>query len=141
MPDVAVFGEKDYQQLLVIRRMVRDLDIPVEILSGPVVREPDGLALSSRNAYLSETERPIAAMLNRRLTESAQKIAAGEDIRIQEQACTKTLLQDGFSSVDYVEVRDADSLDRLSSLRLPSRLLAAARIGQTRLIDNVPIGG
>jgi pantoate--beta-alanine ligase len=137
MPDAAIFGEKDYQQLLVIRRMVADLALPIEIVGGTTIREADGLALSSRNAYLDADERRIAGQLNiilkdvatRALTNVADAQAAGRD----------ALLNAGFNSVDYVAVRDAATLKSISHVDAPARVLAAAKIGTTRLIDNMAI--
>lgn len=138
-PDLAVFGEKDYQQLLVIRRLVRDLDIPVEIVAGPTLREADGLALSSRNAYLSPDERRIAPRLYQTLKTAADALhdadATPEDAVAAARA---TLAQVGFR-VDYVELRDAETLAPVALFEKPARLLAAARLGRTRLIDNIAV--
>lgn len=128
MPDVALFGEKDFQQLAVIRQMVRDLALPVAIQGVPTVREDDGLALSSRNAYLSPDERYIAPMLYKVISE----VARGRDPREAAQA----LIASGFARVDYIEVRDAETLAPYVPGR-PGRVLAAAWLGKTRLIDNV----
>jgi pantoate--beta-alanine ligase len=137
--DVAVFGEKDYQQLQVIRRLTRDLDLPTEIVGSPTVREPDGLALSSRNAYLSEAERVVAGRLNVILRETAQA-ARSSDIEAAERHGREALLAAGFRSVDYVEVRRADDLARFDgAIDAPARVLAAAWLGRTRLIDNRPV--
>ena len=137
-PDVAVFGEKDYQQLLVIRRLVRDLDIPVRIVSGPIVREPDGLALSSRNAYLSPEERRVAPLLFRTLSEVAEALAAGGEAHEAAESGRDKLEAKGFR-VDYVAIRDPDTLAPLAGpLRGRARVLGAAALGATRLIDNVP---
>jgi pantoate--beta-alanine ligase len=140
-PDLAVFGEKDYQQLQVIRRLVRDLDLPVRIIGAPTVREADGLALSSRNAYLSERERPIAARLNVILAQAAQSLAHGADVAPTEARAAQALLDAGFDSVDYIEARGAEDLRRLGPgpTGAPARLLAAARLGKTRLIDNMAV--
>jgi pantoate--beta-alanine ligase len=140
-PDVAVFGEKDYQQLQVIRRLVRDLDIPVEIIGGPTARAPDGLALSSRNAYLTETERDLAPALHRALQAAAQALRAGGRVDAAEAAALASIRAAGFGSVDYFEVRGADDLARLGPgpVNGSARLLAAARIGKTRLIDNIAV--
>jgi pantoate--beta-alanine ligase len=139
-PDVACFGEKDYQQLQVIRRFTEDLDIPVEIVGVPTVRETDGLALSSRNAYLTPEERKIAPALYRVLSEMARRIAAGGSIQAQEEWGSQEILKAGFSSIDYLETRHAQSLVRLEDLNgVPARILVAARLGKTRLIDNVPV--
>jgi len=135
-PDVAVFGEKDFQQLLVIRRVVRDLDIPVRIEGAATVRESDGLALSSRNAYLTPEERARAPMLYRTLCEVARRHAGGDAGAAEWGACT--LLDAGFAKVDYLEIRDAETLDPPLPSRA-ARVLAAARLGRTRLIDNVAL--
>ncbi|WP_291178025.1 pantoate--beta-alanine ligase [Hyphomicrobium sp.] len=130
MPDIALFGEKDYQQLAVIRQMVRDLALPVAIHGVPTVREDDGLALSSRNAYLSENDRYIAPMLHKALSE----VARGRDPREAADA----LLVAGFTKVDYLEVRDAETLAPFDpAAGRPGRVLGAAWLGSTRLIDNV----
>lgn len=139
-PDLAIFGEKDYQQLMVIRRMVRDLNLPVEIAGGETVREADGLALSSRNVYLNTTERERAARLNVILLEFADALASGANVAdAQHQAQLKA--QSAFDGVDYVVARDAASLDALPSgpIEREARVLAAVRVGKTRLIDNRPV--
>ncbi len=140
-PDVAVFGEKDYQQLLVIRRLVRDLDLPVEIIGAPTIRTQDGLARSSRNAYLTEDQRQVASQLNLILAQAAAALAGGADVAGVEQRATDALIQAGFDSVDYVEARSAEDLARLGPgpLNGPARVLAAARLGRTRLIDNMAV--
>ena len=137
--DVAIFGEKDYQQLLTIRRLARDLDIATEIVGHPTVREADGLARSSRNAYLSDAERAQAVELPRALASAAEAIETGGDVAAALDAAVERLLGAGFASVDYVELRDAETLAPLARLDRPARLLAAARLGGTRLIDNVPV--
>ncbi|SDM76822.1 pantoate--beta-alanine ligase [Maricaulis salignorans] len=136
-PDVAVFGEKDYQQLLVIRQLARDLDLGVDIIAGETVRERDGLALSSRNAYLSADDRQRAGRLNQILKQCAAALADGQSIAQARQTAFEACLA-GFDSVDYVEVRCATSLAELADGRLdtPARVLAAVRLGKTRLIDN-----
>jgi pantoate--beta-alanine ligase len=137
LPDTAYFGEKDYQQLLVVRRMARDLDIPVRVEGVPTVREPDGLALSSRNIYLSPQERQIAPFLHRVLNDTAAAIAATPDtIAANLQKGIAVLRQAGFVP-DYLEMRDAADLSPMTALDRPARLLAAARLGRTRLIDNI----
>ncbi len=138
-PDLAVFGEKDYQQLLVIRRMTEDLDLGVEIVPGVTVREADGLALSSRNAYLSDTDRKRAAALNVILADFAQALEEGGDVATAQAAALKAAA-DAFDAVDYVEARCADTLAQLPEAPLdrPARVLAAVRVGGTRLIDNRP---
>jgi pantoate--beta-alanine ligase len=139
-PDVAVFGEKDYQQLLVIRRLVRDLDLPVEILAGPTVREDDGLAMSSRNAYLDPTQRMIAGRLNLALADAARRAKKGDLVATIEADTTAELLEAGFDKVDYVAVRRADDLRPFEGVvDADARVLAAARIGGTRLIDNLAV--
>ena len=137
-PDVALFGEKDYQQLAVIRRMAADLDFDFEILGVPTVRDPDGLALSSRNVYLAPGEREAAAALPRALFEAAGSISAGGDVG-EALALARARLEAAGFVPEYVELRDADSLAPVDSLDGPARLLAAARLGRTRLIDNVPV--
>ncbi len=139
LPDVALFGEKDYQQLLVIRHMVRDLDIPVRIEGVPTVREADGLALSSRNAYLTAEERQVAPSLHRAITAVARAVAGGAMPAREAANAAEDLLRAGFRKVDYVAVRDAETLEPLSDASRPGRVLAAAWLGRARLIDNVPI--
>ena len=139
VPDIAYFGEKDYQQLMVVRRMARDLDIPVRIEGVPTVREPDGLALSSRNVYLSPEERQVAPLLHRVLHDTAIAIAAAPDTVIANiEKGLAVLRQAGFMP-DYLEMRDAADLSPMTALDRPARLLAAARLGRTRLIDNIPV--
>lgn len=140
-PDVAIFGEKDYQQLQVIRRLARDLDLPVEIVGGPTVRADDGLALSSRNAYLSPEQRAIAPALNRALRACADAVSKGSSVEAAEAAAIESVLAAGFDSVDYLEVRSAEYLERLGPgpIDTPARVLTAARLGRTRLLDNVAI--
>jgi pantoate--beta-alanine ligase len=139
MPDIAIFGEKDYQQLLVIRRLAFDLDLPAKILGHPVVRESDGLAYSSRNAYLSPAEREVAPLLHRTLKESAAAIAAGEriaDVLLRGRAGIE---EAGFA-VDYLEARNAETLAPVRNIADgPLRLLVAAKLGTTRLIDNLAV--
>jgi pantoate--beta-alanine ligase len=139
MSDEAIFGEKDYQQLLVIRQIVRDLRLPIDIPGGPIVREADGLAMSSRNAYLSLEERQIAARLNHVLRDVAQRVQQGDSITSVEAFGRDALLRHGFNSVDYVAVRDAETLAPIVKIERPARVLAAARAGATRLIDNLAI--
>ena len=138
-PDIALFGEKDYQQLLVVKRLVRDLALPVHIIGAPTVREADGLALSSRNAYLSDSERKVAARLNAILQDAIAKARATGDLRASEAQAIEALWKAGFDHVDYVAIRDAESLDHIAALDRPARILAAVRIGKTRLIDNMAI--
>ena len=141
MPDIAIFGEKDFQQLAVIRQMARDLDIPTKIEGAPTLRETDGLAMSSRNVYLSTEERAAAPLLHRVMREAASAIAAGETAHGVLDYSRQRIEQGGFM-LDYLEWRDATNLGA-PSLARSSRLLVAARIGKTRLIDNlaVPTGG
>lgn len=139
MPDIAIFGEKDYQQLLVIRRMAADLGLPIEIAGGAIVREADGLAMSSRNAYLSADERKIAGQLNLVLRAAIARLRKGDRIADVEAASAMALLEAGFASVDYVAVRDAETLEPIEELARPARILAAAKAGTTRLIDNMAV--
>jgi pantoate--beta-alanine ligase len=140
-PSAAVFGKKDYQQLLVIRRVVRDLFFPVEIVAVPTVREPDGVAMSSRNAYLSPPERASASALVRGLDAAARAFAAGERGARELERLAREPVEKVASSVDYVEVRDADNLAFLEKDAGSRAVLAVAcRIGPTRLIDNVVLG-
>ena len=138
--DAAFFGEKDYQQLLVIRRMVRDLNLPVEIVACPIVREKDGLACSSRNRYLSPSERSQAAVLSRALFSARDRIAAGHK-RVKELVTRirAEILTAGPAKIDYVEIVDAETLDSLTEVDRPARIVLAARIGPCRLIDNVAV--
>lgn len=138
-PDLAVFGEKDYQQLCVIRRMVRDLHMPIEIVGGPTVREADGLAMSSRNKYLTGDERQIAPALHRTLTEVARRVRNGGDARPLTEWAARTLGDAGFGACDYVAVRDAETLEEVSDPGRPARVLAAIWLGKARLIDNVAV--
>ena len=139
-PDVAIFGEKDWQQLAIIRRMARDLDFKLDILGAPIARDGDGLALSSRNAYLGEEQRAAATAFPDALKSAAAAIAGGADVAASLIEAEKAILAGGFDSVDYVALADAESLVRIDAFRAPARLLAAARIGKTRLIDNYPVG-
>ena len=138
-PDVALFGEKDYQQLLVVRQMVRDLALPVEVVGIPTQRDADGLALSSRNLYLTEEERLAARALPRALGEAAAALQEGAKVAPTLAAAIDKLAKAGFEPVDYVQLRDAETLAPLQRLNRPARLLAAARLGTTRLIDNLPV--
>jgi pantoate--beta-alanine ligase len=138
-PDIALFGEKDYQQLAVIRRMVRDLDFPIEIVGVPTQRDADGLALSSRNAYLSDAERKAARALPRALGEAAQAMRDGAGVAEALARARARLEAAGFAPIDYVALHDAETLAPLAALDREARILAAARIGATRLIDNLPV--
>lgn len=137
LPDAALFGEKDYQQLLIIRRMALDLDIPVRIEGAPILREADGLAMSSRNRYLTTQERVQAAEMSRILCDSRDALQSGEGAHAVLSRARSELLTAGFASVDYVELRDALTLEAANTGS--SRLLAAAHLGTTRLIDNIAV--
>lgn len=139
-PDIAIFGEKDYQQLCVIRQLVRDLDLPVRIVAAPTSRERDGLARSSRNAYLTAEERAAAPALNRAIKGIAAIAAKGGLVNKAIEVATHDLLAAGFAKVDYISVRDGETLAPFDpKARRPGRVLAAAWLGSTRLIDNVPV--
>jgi pantoate--beta-alanine ligase len=139
MPDIAVFGQKDYQQLKVVTRMARDLDLPLKVVGAPTVREKDGLAMSSRNVYLSAEERAVAPLLHRVLKLCAEKIAKSRS--------TATILSEGREAIerggfvlDYLEARHAETLAPIGTIKEgPVRLLVAARLGKTRLIDNIGV--
>ncbi len=139
LPDIAIFGEKDYQQLLVIKQLVRDLNFPIAIVPAPIVREADGLAMSSRNVYLDAEERAIAPQLYAVLVDMAQDLAAGRAVEETVDKGVGRLESVGFR-VDYLEVRDAELLMPTgSTVEKPARLLAAAYLGKVRLIDNIAI--
>ena len=138
-PDVALFGEKDFQQLAVIRRMVADLDFGIEIVGVPTQRDDDGLALSSRNAYLAANDRTRAVALPRALGVAARAIGRGVDPEDALMAAREMMFAAGYDSIDYVAVVDAETLAPSADLARPLRVLAAARIGGTRLIDNVSV--
>lgn len=138
-PDFACFGEKDFQQLAVIRRLVADLDMAIEIVGVPTQRDDDGLALSSRNAYLTPEERIVARALPRALGEAAASIERGGDIEAALAAAKTRLAEAGFDPIDYVALVDAATLEPLGMLAAPARLLAAAKLGRTRLIDNLAV--
>lgn len=136
-PHVAVFGEKDYQQLLTIRRMVRDLAMDVDIIGHPIVREPDGLAMSSRNVYLSQEERRQALLLSQALAEASRLVRAGERrATTLVSAVQKVLGQGSRIRIDYAELRDAETLEEMSTLDRPGVMAVAAYVGKARLIDN-----
>jgi pantoate--beta-alanine ligase len=141
-PDLAIFGQKDYQQQLLIRRMVEDLHVPVEVLTKPTVREPDGLALSSRNRYLNPLERQAATVLYRALKRASQAVAGGErrGDRVR-QILRETIESEELARIDYAEVANADTLAPLDDLDPGRRAVAlvAARVGTTRLLDNAVI--
>ena len=138
-PDVAMFGEKDFQQLAVIRRLVADLNIPTKITAVPTVREEDGLALSSRNNYLSEDERRRATALPRALEYARAAILDGTPVRLALDTARKSLVEAGFSRIDYFALVDAATLEPLETVAGDMRLIAAAVIGPTRLIDNLAV--
>jgi pantoate--beta-alanine ligase len=141
VPDRAYFGEKDYQQLQVVTRLARDLDLGVEIVGVPTVRDPDGLALSSRNLYLSEDERQRAGVLPRVLAETADAAAAGiASLAELLRAARAALSEAGFGPIDYIQICDAETLVPVNTLERPARIFVAARLGKTRLIDNMPVG-
>ena len=138
-PDIAVFGEKDFQQLAVIRRMTQDLQLGVEILGMRTVRDDDGLALSSRNAYLSTDERQRALALPQALNEAAAAIRSGASVSETLATAVDRLKTAGFAKVDYVALVNPLTLEPLDKAEGPMRLIAAATIGTTRLIDNLPV--
>jgi pantoate--beta-alanine ligase len=138
-PDIAVFGEKDYQQLKVVKQFARDLGLKTRIVAAPTVREKDGLALSSRNAYLSSRERALAPVLHRVLADCARKIGAGAAVDNALNEGRAAITEAGFA-LDYLEARNAETLAPVCSIKDgPLRLLVAARLGKTRLIDNVGV--
>ncbi len=138
-PDVTIFGQKDYQQLKVVTQMVRDLDMPLKVVGAPTIREKDGLAMSSRNAYLSAENRRIAPLLHRVMKDCAGKIKSGEPIARVMTNGSAAITNAGFG-LDYFEARNADTLAPVTSVKDgPLRLLVAAKIGQTRLIDNIAV--
>ena len=137
-PDIAIFGEKDYQQLTVLRQMVADLDLPLAIVGALTTRDADGLALSSRNAYLTAAERAIAPALHRALLACAEAIRSGAPHEQATASVASTVLAAGFAKVDYVACRDAATLGHPTATR-PRRLLAACWLGKTRLIDNIAV--
>ncbi len=136
-PDKAFFGEKDYQQLAVIRRMARDLDFALDVVGVPTVRDADGLALSSRNAYLCADNRGKAVALPNAMKAAIAALHDGASVSEVLGEAEKFIRNGGFDTVDYIELRDADTLESLTEYRTPARLIAAARIGGTRLIDNM----
>lgn len=136
-PDVAVFGEKDFQQLLILRQMVRDFALPLEVLAAPTVREADGLAMSSRNGYLDERERAVAPTLNRVLSTVARGVVAGESFDRLRSEAVRVLEQAGFRP-DYLEWRSESDLGQPQA-GVPSRVFGAAWLGKARLIDNLPV--
>lgn len=139
MPDIALFGEKDYQQLLVIKQLVRDLNIPVDVIGVPTMRDENGLALSSRNAYLDDAQYKVAITLNKILRNTASEVKSGGAFSALEKSAEDALLAAGFEQVDYVAIRDAATLEIPADNSGAMRILAAARIGKARLIDNIPV--
>jgi len=140
LPDAAYFGEKDYQQLMIVQRLVRDLDIPVRIVGVPTVREADGLALSSRNAYLSTEERRVAPHLARVLQDIAAALPREPTAVERELGSGSAELEKADFAVEYLEIREAETLAPVTTeITAPSRVFAAVRLGRTRLIDNMPI--
>ena len=139
LPDMAFFGEKDFQQLQVIRRLARDLDIPVEIVGVPSVREADGLAMSSRNRYLTAAQRKIASHLPALMRDLAENLRDGKPVADRLADGKQRLLAAGFDKVDYLELCDADLVQPIAAATTPSRLFVAAFVGHTRLIDNWPV--
>ncbi len=139
LPDKVIFGEKDYQQLQVLKRLVKDLNIPVEIVNGTLVRDESGLALSSRNSFLSKKERAISIHLNQTLFALKETALEGGDLRLLEAWGITKLLKSGFRLVDYLEFRYDNNLDLATNLDKPVRILSAAHVGKTRLIDNILI--
>ena len=139
LPDIAIFGEKDYQQLLIIKRLARDLDIPTKIIGAPTIREIDGLAVSSRNVYLSPTHRETAPSIFKVLKRTATAIALGDDASLAAQKAHDDLVLAGFSKIEYFEARHSETLEPIKDTRNPGRLFAAVWLGSTRLIDNLEI--
>lgn len=139
LPDLAIFGEKDYQQLLVIKRLTRDLDIPAEIVGAPTIREADGLAVSSRNVFLSKANRETASKVFEILKKTATAIAQGNDVLVACEEARSELMLAGFSEIDYFEARHSETLELIQSFENSGRLFAAVWLGSTRLIDNLEI--
>ena len=139
LPDIAIFGEKDYQQLLIIKRLARDLDIPTKIMGAPTIREIDGLAVSSRNVYLSPTHRETAPSIFKVLKRTATAIALGDDASLAAKKAHDDLVLAGFSKIEYFEARHSETLEPIKDTRNPGRLFAAVWLGSTRLIDNLEI--
>lgn len=137
--DFAFFGEKDFQQLMVVRRMTRDLDIPIDVIACETVRGPDGLAMSSRNVRLSPAERRVAPALARALNEAAASIGSGAPVGPALDRARSAIAAAGFRDIDYLELRSEDDFSPLTEASRPRRLLVAAWLGQVRLIDNVRV--
>lgn len=138
-PDVALFGEKDWQQLAVLRRTVADFDMTIEIIGVPTHRAEDGLALSSRNAYLSEVERTAAPTLHQAMQTAATSIVGGADIEVSLDEAKAKITKAGFGPIDYLELVHADTLEPMREFVNPARMIAAAKLGSTRLIDNIAV--
>ena len=138
-PDIAIFGEKDYQQLLVIKQLMRDLDLPVQIIAGQTFRETDGLAMSSRNSYLSDSERKIAANIYRVMQITAESLQSGIEVSKAIQNAINELARVGITKIDYFSLRDPITLEPLSTFKKDARLLVALYVGATRLIDNIAV--
>lgn len=140
LPDVAIFGEKDYQQIHIIKRLVTDLDIPVKVIGAPIIREKDGLAMSSRNAYLTPEQRKTAVEIYKMLEDFRSRLKDKETIQALIKWGTEYLLGKGFTEIDYIEVRDSETLELIEKIgNKPARILAAARLGKIRLIDNIEV--
>lgn len=139
LPDIAIFGEKDFQQLAVIRTMARDLDLPTEILGAPTVREADGLALSSRNAYLTPREREIAPSLHRAMIAAAESVRTGAAPHVAAEQAKRDVLAAGFQQVAYIDIRSQDTFAPAEALSENLRIFAAATLGSCRLIDNIAV--
>lgn len=137
--DVACFGEKDYQQMLLVRRLSEDLDIETEVVGCPTVREEDGLAMSSRNVLLSPEERAVAPAMKAQMDKAAEAIRRGADIRVVLDSAIAQIENAGFGKVEYLSLRDAETLAPVKTLDRPARLLAAAMLGDVRLIDNIAV--
>lgn len=138
-PDIAIFGEKDYQQLLVIKQLMRDLDLPVQIIAGQTFRENDGLAMSSRNSYLSESERKIAVNIYRVLQITAENLQSGVEVNKSIQNAIDEFARVGINKIDYFSLRDPITLEPLTKFKKDARLLVALYVGATRLIDNIAV--
>ena len=138
-PDIAIFGEKDYQQLLVIKQLMRDFDLPVQIIAGQTFRDTDGLAMSSRNSYLSDSERKIAANIYRVMQITAKNLKSGIEVSKAIQNAINELARVGITKIDYFSLRDPTTLEPLSTFKKDARLLVALYVGATRLIDNMAV--
>ena len=138
--DKAFFGEKDYQQLQVVTRLARDLDLPIEVIGCPTIREEDGLAMSSRNLLLSDRARTWAPELHRAMEEMSEGLLAGGDLETLRAAAVSRVERAGFTQVEYLDLRSADQLELMTTPNRPARLLAAAWLAGVRLIDNIAVG-